>query len=102
MTKDVFLSKVKTSILSFDQNAQVILFGSRARGDSKVDSDWDFLIITSAPIDEKNKVEMQKKLYSTELETEEVISPIIYFKEDWDDLSITPLYQIIQEEGIKI
>ena len=102
MTKDAFLSKVKTSILSFDQNAQVILFGSRARGDSKVDSDWDFLIITSAPIDEKNKVEMQKKLYSTELETEEVISPIIYFKEDWEDLSVTPLYQIIKEEGIRI
>jgi len=102
MTRDAFLSKVKTTVLSLDQNAQIILFGSRARGDSKIDSDWDFLIITSKPLDEENKIEMQKRLYNTELETEEVISPIIHFREDWEDLSIIPLYQIIQEEGIRI
>jgi len=102
MTRDAFLSKVKNTVLSLDQNAQIILFGSHARGDSKVDSDWDFLIITSKPLDEENKIEMQKRLYNTELETEEVISPIIHFKEEWENLSIIPLYQIINEEGIRI
>ena len=35
---------VKEKILEIDKNAEVILFGSRARGDFHEESDWDFLV----------------------------------------------------------
>lgn len=34
--------RVKESILSKDASAVVYLYGSRARGDNRKDSDWDF------------------------------------------------------------
>jgi predicted nucleotidyltransferase len=33
----------------------MMLFGSRARGDAKSDSDWDFLVITSGQIPQAEK-----------------------------------------------
>lgn len=47
MTQQELLYKVKESIKVLDPRARIILFGSRARGDFKTNSDWDFLIITS-------------------------------------------------------
>jgi len=38
-----------------------------------------------------------------ELETGEIISPLIYSKSDWIlNLSITPLFENIQKEGVRI
>jgi uncharacterized protein len=42
MRKQKLLQQVKTNILAFDSEAKVILYGSRARGDHKKLSDWDF------------------------------------------------------------
>ena len=41
MDQEVFLNKIKEQVLKEDENASVILFGSRARGDYREDSDWD-------------------------------------------------------------
>ncbi|WP_461102555.1 nucleotidyltransferase domain-containing protein [Spirosoma koreense] len=43
MTNEQFLQEVKRSVMAIDPNAEVWLFGSRARGDAREDSDWDFL-----------------------------------------------------------
>jgi predicted nucleotidyltransferase len=47
MTDEQFLSEVKRTVLAIDLLAEVWLFGSRARGDSRPDSDWDFLVLTN-------------------------------------------------------
>jgi hypothetical protein len=41
--------------------------------------------------------------YDLELETGEIISPLIYSKSDWNERhSITALYENIQKEGLRI
>lgn len=55
MTKEWITYQVKESVRRIDPKAKVILFGSKARGDSKKDSDWDFLILTSQKVDEELK-----------------------------------------------
>ena len=43
------------------------------------------------------------EFYELELETDEVISPLIYSKEDWrSNHSITPLYENIKKEGVRL
>jgi len=96
------LNKVKSAILSIDKDAQIILFGSRARGDFKPESDWDFLILTSFPVDEQKKEHIRNKIFDTELETEQSISTLIFSKDYWNDLEITHLYQLIKNEGIPV
>lgn len=102
MKKEKFLTEVKRAVLSIDNNAQVILFGSRARGDSKQGSDWDFLILTSSALTEKRKRVIRDKLVDTEIEAEQAISTIIYHRKRWNDISITPLYQNVMNEGIEL
>ena len=43
------------------------------------------------------------EFYELELDTGEIISPLIYSKTDWsNNRNVTPLYENIIKEGIKI
>ena len=92
---------VKQEMKSLDPQAEVILFGSRARGDFRNDSDWDFLILFRRNLDRQLRELILEKLYEIELQTNSVISNIIHTNSEWEDRSITPLYAIIHEEGIR-
>lgn len=92
---------VKKELKSIDPNAEVILYGSRARGDFKEDSDWDFLILLSRSLDRRLNDLILGKLYEIELQSDAVLSSIIHTKSDWEERSVTPLYSIIKKEGIR-
>ena len=102
MSKKWITYQVKESVRKVDPEAKVILFGSKARGDNKKDSDWDFLILTSQKVNEKLKRTIRENLIDTELEAEEVISTIIYSKKSWPNYKNTPLFENISSEGIEI
>lgn len=92
-------SLVKREVAQFDPNARVILFGSRARGDFRTDSDWDFLVLLERPLTRNMKNLILEKIYALELEYNTVISLLIHSKTEWEALSVTPIYQIIKKEG---
>jgi predicted nucleotidyltransferase len=100
--KDAHIAtRIRTEIKRIDPKAKVILFGSRARGDAKKDSDWDLLIL----IDSLNIRELEDlfrdKIYDLELETGEIISMFVYNNKDWTSRhKITPLYKSIKKEGV--
>ena len=102
MEKEWVIYQVKESIQTIDPRAKVILFGSKARGDSRNGSDWDFLILTSQKVDEKLKRAIREILIDIELEAEEVISTIIYSKKSWHNYENTPLFENILSEGIEL
>jgi len=102
MKQQELVYKVKESIRKLDPRARVILFGSRARGDSKTNSDWDFLIISSLQVNEKLKRQFRTDLIDTELDAEEVISTLIYSQDEWNNYQLTPLYRNIANEGVEI
>jgi predicted nucleotidyltransferase len=94
--------RIKAEIQSIEENAQVILFGSRARRDNREDSDWDFLILLDQEVTTSLKDEIRKRLYEIELETGEVISTIIHQKDQWAERAVMPIHQIIEAEGVKV
>ncbi len=102
MTREWITYQVKESVRKIDPKAKVILYGSKARGDAKKDSDWDFLILTSQRVNEKLKRTIRENLIDTELEAEEVISTIIYSRKSWLNYKNTPLFENISSEGIEI
>src|SRR5690606_13025621 len=97
-------SLIKKRLSVKDPHAEIILFGSKARGDASVDSDWDILILTDKPVLNHLKEEVYRnELFEIELETGEAISAIILSKQDWNrKYSVTPLYMNIQKEGIRL
>jgi len=99
--KEILL-KIKKTVSELDPEARIILFGSRARGDYGKESDWDLLILTSIPATEENKRNLRYRLLDIELETEQAISTLIHHYDHWKKYSITPLYNVIEEEGIEV
>lgn len=58
------LKEIKAAVQSVDPNVEVILFGSRARGDFKKESDWDILILTEQKVTRSlEKLFFQKILF---------------------------------------
>ena len=101
-SRDEILSKIKESVSKLDPDAKIILFGSRARGDYEKESDWDILILTSIPATEENKRNLRYHLLDIELETEQAISTLIHHYDHWKNYYVTPLYDVIQKEGIEV
>jgi predicted nucleotidyltransferase len=101
-TRKEILFKIKKTVSELDPGARVILFGSRARGDYGKESDWDLLILTSIPATEENKRNFRYHLLDIELETEQAISTLIHHHDHWKKFSVTPLYEIIEKEGLEV
>ncbi len=95
---------IKSKIHEKDPDADIILFGSHARGTANDNSDWDILILLNASnVSRKTEQEYRHELFDVELETGEPISTFVYSKSEWDTKhSVTPLYYNILKEGIRI
>ncbi|MBN1183192.1 MAG: nucleotidyltransferase domain-containing protein [Bacteroidales bacterium] len=102
MNRNEITYRVKETVKSLDPKAKVVLFGSKARGDSRTSSDWDFLILTSTNPSEQYKKIIRDKLIDTELEAEEVISTIFFSQKQWNDYRITPFFKNIVKDGIEL
>lgn len=85
-------------------DSEIYLYGSRARGDSKIMSDWDLLILLdTANVSFEQETSLLNDIYDIELEAGEIISPLIYSKSDWNENHyFTPLFENIQKEGVRI
>ena len=96
------LKKVERQIHSIVPNADVILYGSQARGEASKISDWDFLILIDQLVDRNMTIKLRDSLYEIELETDEILSSIIRTRQDWNSprYSVLPFKRIIENEGV--
>lgn len=94
--------RVEEAVKSIDAAAKVILFGSRARGEAREDSDWDFLILTSKAVTPNLEDEFRTKLYDLELEYEQVISSVIENEQNWENYLNAEFYKNVQADGIEV
>ena len=104
MDQNIIRNRITRAIHKKDPYAEVILFGSRARGDHKIDSDWDILIlIKDSKVTNEIEDNFRDELYDLELESGQVISTFIYPKDYWQSTLIySPLYKNVIKEGIRI
>jgi len=94
---------IKQTVARIDSKAQIILYGSRARGNERPDSDWDVLILTEYPVDVIKERQFRNALYDLELETGEPFSVFVYSENDWNTRqNITPFHTNVTREGISL
>lgn len=98
------MGRIGNAVHAVEPDAEVYLFGSRARGDHKVVSDWDVLILLDEdPVKNSTEDRIREPLYDIELETGQLISVFVYPKTFWQsDLKHSPLYENIQREGVRL
>lgn len=102
MERQKVLQVVKKAVREVDDKAEIILFGSRARGDYSKESDWDLLILTEMPEGWETWKIIRKKIYRAELDTEEVFNTVVHNKKEWQKFKLSQLYQFIKKEGLQI
>lgn len=95
------LNEIKRTVTKEYPDAKIILYGSRARGDFRLDSDWDLLILlTQERITNDIEETITNPLYDLEIDYGQVISPMIYSIKDWNNIySITPFFKNVMREG---
>ncbi len=101
---EYIVNKIKDVINKSIPESEIILYGSRAKGTAKSHSDWDLLILLNLKkitFDLERKI--MNRLYEIEIDTGEIITPLIYTKNEWiRKHAITPLFENIRKEGIRI
>ncbi|MBK6995791.1 MAG: nucleotidyltransferase domain-containing protein [Lewinellaceae bacterium] len=83
---------VKSAAQEFDPAASVVLFGSRARGDARADSDYDFLVLLKKPFDFRLKSQILDRLYEVELANNCVLGVMVENADHWQMLENTPIF----------
>ena len=104
MNQNQIRDRIKNTIHNRDPRAIAYLFGSRARGDYRPDSDWDILILVdSKQVTNEIEDNFRDGLFDIELDLGQIISAFIYPKEYWKNtLVYSPLYKKVSKEGIQL
>ena len=98
----ILLTRCRTAIESIDPSAEVILYGSRARGDAKPESDYDLLILTDGETTLRREDTFRRQLFPIELETGAVLTVILVSRKNWNSVlyGAMPFYQNVVKDGV--
>ena len=90
------------TVRAIEPEARIILYGSRARGRGKTDSDWDFLILLPGEVNNERQDRILNELYDVELECDEILSAAIYSESVWQSprYHALPFHENVEREGI--
>jgi predicted nucleotidyltransferase len=103
-SKASLLAACAAAIRQVVPEAEVILYGSVARGEETADSDIDLLVLVPQEVTYQLERMIRDQTFEMELEHNHVITTIIRQLSKWHaaPLKFTPLYRSIAREGVQI
>ena len=95
---------LKDAISRVDPRSEVVLYGSRARGEAQSGSDWDILVLVEGQLDSQREETIRSALYEVELNTGEVITAIVHPRMEWESRlrENLPFSRNVARDGIKL
>ncbi len=96
------LKQCKVAIRQVVPDADVILYGSRARGDANEYSDYDILILVDGPAEIPLEQKIRSNVYPLELDSGAVLTLFLYSRQQWDTLlyRAMPFHKNVDREGV--
>lgn len=85
------------------EGSEVTLFGSRARNNARIDSDWDLLVLVEEQLGKEesfNRYGFPFCEIGWSLEAD--INPLVYSKKEWNDQKKSYFYHTVMQDAIKI
>ena len=103
LSREEVLDLIRTTVRATEPDAQIILYGSRARGDAREDSDWDVIILLNKPpMTHQKRYEIACDLWDKGFDIGEEINARVYTKDQWDSAPPSLFKYNVREEGIKL
>ncbi|MFO7860178.1 MAG: nucleotidyltransferase domain-containing protein [Desulfosalsimonas sp.] len=104
MNREELLEKIRHAVSEVEPGAEIILYGSRSRGDAVSESDWDFVVLVDGPLSDARTDRIRHRLYEIEWDSGEVISSIVRSREQWnsDLYQAMPFHQQVEQEGVRL
>lgn len=102
-SKDVInkISSVAREVLPSD--AKLFLFGSRARGTSGKDSDWDLLVVLNKEKREPDDISRYAcPFMELGYDIQEEINPIVYTNKKWENRRFTVFHHLVEKDKIEL
>ena len=98
------LKRCKAAIKGIVPDAEIILYGSRARGQAHPDSDYDLLVLTDEEADLDMEEEIRSAIFDLQLEYDVLLSVFAYNREQWSSplYRAMPFHNNIDREGISV
>ena len=97
------INMIRDTIREAEPTAQIILYGSRARGDAREDSDWDVLTIVDKPrLTLKERSNLQYPVWDKGLDMGEEINVFSYTRKQWEQAPPSLFKFNVMKEGITL
>ena len=80
------------------EHSKLYLYGSRARGDAREDSDWDLLILLDKTKVTLDDYDVAYPFREAGWDMGEEINPQVYSMEEWNGYSFTPFYKNVEHD----
>ncbi len=98
------MAACKAAIREVVPEAGLILYGSRARGDAREDSDYDLLVLVDREVDTDLERAVVDQLVPLEVQTGKVLTVLIYNRTQWDSAlyRAMPFHKNVTREGVAL
>ena len=103
LNRDKVLDMIRTTVREKEPDSQIILYGSRARGDAREDSDWDVVVLLDKPrMSHYDRYAIACELCDKGFDIGEEINTLVYTKAQWNDAPPSLFKHYVIEEGIRL
>jgi predicted nucleotidyltransferase len=96
------LQHTKEIIRRHEPDAEVLLYGSHARGEPTPESDYDVLVLTPHKLSTAQEDGIYDAVYEFEVAHDVVISVVFYTRDEWNTglVQASPFYKHVTQECI--
>lgn len=83
---------------------QIILFGSRARGDADDESDMDLLVVLDQPVNRETRKVVSECTWQAGFDVGIVVTAILFTRDEWESGPeyYSPLAQAVRTDGVPV